>query len=128
MDTDLVQSLLLPGIILAFGKYLDYKMDKHKKEQDKIIQEQLNEIAKRQQREADRDSRINLLHEGLTAILRDRILQSTNYFINQGHITPLALENITKMHDVYKSMGGNGLCDRSYEEVNKLPVDKFTQA
>lgn len=127
MSIEVLHSLVVPVLLLIFGKYLDHKMENHKKEQDRIIQEQLNVLARKQQREADRDDRINLLHNGLTAILRDRILQSSNHFISQGHITPLALENITKMHDVYKAMGGNGLCDKTFERVNNLPLDTFSQ-
>lgn len=116
METFFLQYLLSPLAIIFIGKYLDYKIESHQK---KRAEEKAIEYAKEQEMAAT----IEAMKEGLLAMLRDRILQSCRYFIERGKIDPLILENITKMHDSYKTLGGNGLCDRQYAEVQKLPLE-----
>ncbi|WP_085023889.1 hypothetical protein [Anaerovibrio sp. JC8] len=116
MEMEIIQYFLSPLILLLMGKWLETKIDSYrqKQEAEKAIQEQA---------EKELQQTIELLKTGTTCILRDRILQSCNYFNQQGHITPLALENITRMHEAYKSLGGNGLCDRVFSDLEQLEVD-----
>ena len=111
------QYLLSPVAIILIGKYLDYKIESHQK---KRAEERLNQTAKEQ----EMATTIELMKMGLLSMLRDRILQSCRFFIDQGKIDPLVLENITKMHDSYKALGGNGLCDRLYSKVQDLPLEE----
>lgn len=127
MLEEFLKLLFYPACLLAFGKWVDYRLARQKKEQEEIYHHQAEEQAKKQQREAERDLKIERMQDGILAVLRDRILQSCNYFIAQGKISQLALENIAMMHDAYKTLGGNGLCDRQFEAVNKLQVDTFFQ-
>lgn len=112
-----LQYLLSPLVIVAIGKWLDFKLDKHKKERER---EKAVELAKEQEMTAT----MELMKMGLMAMLRDRILQSCNYYIGKGSITALALENITRMHDSYKALGGNGLCDHQYDAIQNLPLEE----
>lgn len=124
---EILKLLIYPACLLAFGKWVDYRLARQKEEQEEIYHLQTEEQAKKQQREAERDLKMERMQDGILAVLRDRILQSCNFFIAQGKISQLALENITMMHDAYKALGGNGLCDRQFKAVNKLQVDTFYQ-
>lgn len=124
---EFLKMLVYPACLVVFGKWVDYRLAKQKEEQEAIYRHQAEEQAKKQQREDERDLKIERMQDGILAVLRDRILQSCNYFIAQGKISQLALENITMMHDAYKVLGGNGLCDRQFKAVNKLRVDTFYQ-
>ena len=124
---ELLKMLIYPAGLLLLGKWVDYKLAKQKEEQEAIYRHQVEEQAKKQQREAERDLKMEKMQDGILAVLRDRILQSCNYFVAQGKISQLALENITMMHDAYKTLGGNGLCDRQFKAVNKLKVETFYQ-
>lgn len=124
---DLLKTLIYPAGLLVFGKWVDYRLDKQRKDQEAIYRHQAEEQAKRQQREAERDLKMERLQDGILAVLRDLILQSCNYFIAKGKISQLALESISMMHDAYKALGGNGLCDKQYKAVNELHVDTFYQ-
>ena len=117
METFFLQYLLSPLAIIFIGKYLDYKIESHQK---KRAEEKAIEYAKEQEMAAT----IELMKMGLMAMLRDRIIQSCRFFIDKGSIDPLILENITKMHDSYKALGGNGLCNRQYAAVLKLPLEE----
>lgn len=109
------QYLLSPLVIILVGKWIDYKADKYRatKRQEKEMQ-----MAKEQEISA----KIELIQMGLLAMLRDKIIQSCTYFIETGCIPMLVLENITKMHDSYKALGGNGLCDQLFQEIQQLPI------
>ena len=109
------QYLLSPLVIILVGKWIDYKADKYRatKRQEKEMQ-----MAKEQEISA----KIELIQMGLLAMLRDKIIQSCSYFIEAGCIPMLVLENITKMHDSYKALGGNGLCDQLFQEIQQLPI------
>lgn len=73
-------------------------------------------------KEQEISAKIELIQMGLLAMLRDKIIQSCTYFIETGCIPMLVLENITKMHDSYKALGGNGLCDQLFQEIQQLPI------
>ncbi len=100
-----------PVILLLIGKWLDYRLEK---------QEQ-KELEKRQ-KQKELEKTIMELKEGTQAILRDRILQSCTHFIEERQISPLALENITRMYTSYTKLGGNGLATHVYQQVKELEV------
>ena len=112
-----LQYILSPLMIIIIGKYIDAKTEKYRAQR---AEEKALELAKEQEMRATMD----LVSVGIMSVLRDRILQSCRYFINEGFIESLALENITKMHDSYKALGGNGLCDHQYEAIQNLPLKK----
>ena len=124
---NIAQYIIYPAMLLFLGKWIDYKIDQNKKKLDASMAAQAEELARRQQREAERDLKIEQMQDGIRSVLRDRILQSCNYFITRGSITPLALENITMMHDSYKMLHGNGLCDKQFKTVNELPLEVYEQ-
>ena len=111
------QYLLSPLLIIIIGKYIDGKAESYR---EKRAEEKAQELAKEQEMAA----KIELMQMGLLATLRDRILQSCRFYIEKGNIDPLVLENITKMHDSYKALGGNGLCDHQYEAIKNLPLEE----
>lgn len=108
-------SLLSPVLIIIIGKYIDLKIERYK---GKMEKEKKEKMAKEQ----EISTTMGLMKMGLLAILRDNILQSCRFYIDRGSIEPLYLENLAKMHESYKALGGNGLCDRQYEIVRALPL------
>lgn len=63
----------------------------------------------------------NIINGG-TALLRDRILQSCQYFRKMGRIPFSSRENLRKMYDVYHAYGGNGIATRDFKAMMDLPV------
>jgi hypothetical protein len=61
---------------------------------------------------------------GMTAILRDRIIQEYNKYINEGEIPIYALENVEKMFHAYTDLGGNGIIRGCVDELGELPKPK----
>lgn len=50
-------------------------------------------------------------------LLYDRL----EYYIEKGYITVEQMEDLDYLYTPYRLMGGNGTCERLYEEVCKLP-------
>ena len=104
-------NFISPLILLLIGKWLDNRLKR---------QEQKEQEKREKQKELEKT--IMELKEGTQAILRDRILQSCTFFIEQKQISPLALENITRMYTSYQNLGGNGLATHVYEQIQELEV------
>lgn len=118
------QYILSPMLIIIIGKYIDSKTEKYRK---KRMEEKAAELAKEQEIAAKIElisAELKLLRTGLLAMQRDKLIQSCSHFIDQGHIPLIVLANLTKLHDAYKDLGGNGLCDQLFKEVQELTIIK----
>jgi len=61
---------------------------------------------------------------GVQAILRDRIIDQYNKWMDLKYIPIYALENVTAMYKEYHALGGNGTITKLYEELLELPHRK----
>lgn len=62
------------------------------------------------------------LKMGMQALLRDRIFQAYNKFIDQEYIPIYAMESLQLMYDQYRKLGGNGTATKLMEELKRLPT------
>lgn len=61
---------------------------------------------------------------GIQALLRDRIIQSYNHYIEMCYIPIYALENVLAMYASYHALGGNGTVTKLIEALKELPTEK----
>lgn len=61
------------------------------------------------------------LFSGVRALLRDRIIQAYNHYIEKGCCPIYGLENVEKMYKAYHLLRGNGTITRLVEELKQLP-------
>lgn len=62
------------------------------------------------------------LKAGLQALLRDRIIQAYNHYVDdRGWIPIYALESINTCYKSYEALGENGVIDGLMEQLNDLP-------
>lgn len=71
--------------------------------------------------------RLALVENGLQALLRDRIIQSYNHYIDKGYCPIYALENVTKMYEEYHALGGNGTVTKLVNELKELPTQEINK-
>lgn len=69
------------------------------------------------------------LKAGLQALLRDRIIQAYNHYVqDRGWIPIYAKESIDACYKSYEALGDNGVIDNLMEQINELqnypPKDK----
>ncbi|WP_443684916.1 hypothetical protein [Phascolarctobacterium succinatutens] len=62
------------------------------------------------------------LKAGLQALLRDRIIQAYNHYVqDKGWIPIYAKESIDACYRSYEALGDNGVIDSLMEQLNELP-------
>ena len=63
-----------------------------------------------------------LLKEGMQAILRDRLIQAYNHYMEKGYMSIHNRENIINMYNKYHKLGENGVMDGLIDELTSLPT------
>lgn len=58
----------------------------------------------------------------MLALLHDRLYSLMQKYIDRGSITPDEYENISYLYEPYRRLGGNGTCERLYDEVKSLKI------
>lgn len=61
---------------------------------------------------------------GIQALLRDRLIQSYNHYMDKGFCPIYALENINALYTQYHALGGNGTVTEIVEKLKSLPTEK----
>lgn len=83
----------------------------------------VTKLYKKVELENDRkEKEYNALKAGMTAILRDRIVQAYYHYESRGSITLHGLENVNKMFEEYSNLGGNGSVKKLVHDLNELDV------
>lgn len=58
---------------------------------------------------------------GVQALLRDRIIQAYNHYREKGFCPIYGLDNINRMFEQYKALGGNGTVKSLVDELTAMP-------
>ena len=61
---------------------------------------------------------------GVQALLRDRLIQSYNYYMDKGYAPIYARENFENMWQQYHDLGQNGVMDGLRRRFHELPDDR----
>lgn len=61
---------------------------------------------------------------GIQALLKDRIIQSYNHYMEKGYCPIYALENINTLYKQYHALGGNETVTELVERLKDLPTEK----
>ena len=67
--------------------------------------------------------KIVAVREGMRALLRDRIYQTYNHYIEKGYYPIYARENVEDMYRQYRALGGNGTVTSLIEKLDELPTE-----
>ena len=78
----------------------------------------------RQYEAKERDKTLDLVKDGMCALLRDKLLQKLEKCAAGGYCSVEARDDIDHMYVIYKTLGGNGTIQALRERVFTLPVDK----
>lgn len=65
--------------------------------------------------------RLNAFQVGLAAMMRDRLVQGSKYYINQGYMPLEERTSFELMYNAYHANGGNGVVTDLYERTMALP-------
>lgn len=59
---------------------------------------------------------------GVQALLRDRIIQLHDHYMDKGYMPIHAKNNLENLHNNYADLGANGVIDAIYREAMELPT------
>lgn len=121
MDIIGISAMLVPSAFSLVGSLYLYKL--HRKDDARDKERERRKVAERIEREK-RDEESRMIRNGITAVLRDRIVQAYMYYENIGYLPLKERENIYMMYVAYHDLGGNGLVTQLYNELNELPCTK----
>lgn len=76
---------------------------------------------KAKKKEAESRDNEDLKH-GTRLVLYFQLKDHCNSAITDGDVEAYELEALMETHDVYKKLGGDGLCDHLMERVKALPI------
>lgn len=65
--------------------------------------------------------KFSALELGMQSMLRDRIIQAYNKYIEQKWIPIYAMDSILKLFESYELLGGNGTIHNLVDELKDLP-------
>lgn len=90
------------------------------------------EVRSARERKKDKDEREKTTKErehseaidkGLLALLRYRIIDQYNHYMEQKYIPIYGIENIMSMYGAYHALGGNGTITALVKTLRELPTD-----
>ena len=88
-----------------------------------IIKWLLNENRKlRENEKTKKDTKDNALSDAILCLLRVKLIEYHDKYVQDGHIPAYAYENWSKMFKAYTDLGGNGLVKGLNEEIEQLPI------
>lgn len=61
------------------------------------------------------------LNAGVRSLLRSKLIELHDKYMEKEYIPIYALDNINKMYDAYHSLGGNGTVTKLVEDIRLLP-------
>lgn len=77
-------------------------------------------LAKRLKEEAKKNA---ALHDGMQALLRDRIIQAYNHYQDKTYCPIYGKENVKRMYDAYHVLGGNDVATELKDKLLKMPEE-----
>ena len=80
----------------------------------------LNKNSKKSEEKA---SNQNALANGVQALLRVKLIEYHDKFMERGMIPKYALDNYELMYDAYHDLHGNGMVTKLHAEVLNLPLE-----
>lgn len=60
---------------------------------------------------------------GVQSLLRDRIIQAYNHYMEKEYIPIYGLENVLNMYKAYHDLDGNGTITKLVETMKEMPTD-----
>lgn len=79
-----------------------------------------HQILKRQTEEVKKSK---ALHDGMQALLRDRIIQAYNHYSDKGFCPIYGKENVKRMYDAYHVLGGNDIATKLKDTLIEMPEE-----
>jgi len=63
-----------------------------------------------------------IIHEGVIALLYDRLFNTCKHYVGRGYIYVDELRNVENLYTAYYALGGNGTVTEIFKRLKALPI------
>lgn len=67
---------------------------------------------------------LTAMRDGVKCLLRSKLMEYHDIYVEAKHITPTEYENWTQMYKAYHDLHGNGMITHMAEDIEELKMDK----
>lgn len=114
---DFIHEFIAPGftaVISAAIGYIVWNLKQQRLEQKEARKAQ-NDAAEEAKKELD------AIKKGLMLELRKGLLEDhERYCVQKESMQPLTYETVCEVHEAYKALGGNGMTDKIFHEIQNV--------
>ena len=107
-------SIILTGIVSLISAVLTFILQNVIRENNKLKKEKSEE----------EKITFDALKGGVKCLLRSKLMEYHNIYVEAGHISPTEYENWIQMYESYHNLGGNGMITHMTEDIEGLKIDK----
>lgn len=86
-----------------------------------LLKQQKTEKIQEERRRKEQDEKNNL---GLMLLLRIQLIEYHDKYMKRGTIPSYAYQNFIDLYNAYHTLGGNGMVDKMFTEINHLHLHK----
>lgn len=86
-----------------------------------LLQSVLKENSRlKKEKEEQMEKEENALKDGVLCLLRAELIKYHEKYMTEGSITMHGYQNWMLMYKAYKALGGNGMIDHMYQDIEEL--------
>lgn len=90
-----------------------------------ILKNVIGENRKLKKEKAEDETKtLTALKDGVKCLLRSKLMEYHDLYVEVKHITPTEYENWTQMYKAYHDLHGNGMITHMAEDIEDLKMDK----
>ena len=78
----------------------------------------------KKEKSEDEKTTLQALKNGVRCLLRSKLMELHDIYVEAKRITPTEYENWTRMYESYSALGGNGMITHMAEDIENLKMDK----
>lgn len=90
-----------------------------------VLQDSIRENRKLKKKQTEEEqTTFNALKDGVKCLLRSKLMEYHDVYVEAKHVSSTEYENWTQMYDSYHKLGGNGMITHMTEDIEELKMDK----
>lgn len=78
----------------------------------------------KKEKDAEEKLTFDALKNGVKCLLRSKLMEYHDIYVDAKHVTSTEYENWTQMYASYHDLGGNGMITHMAEDIEELKMDK----
>lgn len=112
---------VITGLCSIAVALIEWRATKDRKKEKEYIKEKEQREKELAEEQAKQKARMHAVEKGVQSLLRDRIIQAYNHYVEKGYIPIYGMENVLNMYEAYHGLDGNGTITELVHDLKDLP-------